>query len=194
MRFYEEKWDYASAFAAGLAYIALNNSDKVNIFIANGGEIEKCTDLSTKQAFPKAVAFISKEGAGGDTRLNQSVQALSGERLGEGISVIISDFFSEDGYDKAVKLLRSKRQSVNLIQILDVREVHCVERGNVKLIDSETKDSRELELSPEILEKYEKAVTVFRNEMREYCLKNEAGFYSFDSSMPIIGAIGETLK
>lgn len=194
MRFYEEKWDYASAFAAGMAYIALNNSDKVNIFIASGGEIEKCTDLSSKQSFPKAVTFISKEGEGGNTKLNQSVQALAGERLGEGISVIISDFFSEDGYDKAVKFLRSKKQSVNLIQILDVREVHCLERGNVKLIDSETKESRELELSPEILEKYEKAVAAFRNEMREYCLKNEAGFYSFDSSMPIIGAIGETLK
>ncbi len=194
MRFYTEKWDYAQAFAASMAYIALNNADLVNIFIANGGGIDKCTALSSKQSFPKAAAFLEKEREGGGTELNKSVKALAGERLGEGITLIISDFFSEDGYDSAVKLLRSKRQSVNLVQILDGRETTPDEKGNVRFIDSETKETRELELTQELLDRYQKALEGFRNEMREFCIRNEAGFYTFDNSEPLLRCVGEVLR
>lgn len=194
MRFYPEKWDYAAAFADSMAYIALNNSDMVNIFIADGGETDKCTALSSKQSFPKAVAFLEKERTGTKTELCRSVKPLAGERLGEGISLIISDFFSKDGYDSAVKLLRNKKQAVSLVQILDSREINIEERGNVKLIDSETKETRELELTPEMLDRYKKALDSFRNEMREYCIRNESGFYAFDTKTPLLAAVGDVLK
>ena len=64
---------------------------------------------------PKAVTFLEKECEGGKTELNESVKSLVGERLGEGIAVIVSDFFSADGYDYAVKMLRSKKQTVNTV-------------------------------------------------------------------------------
>lgn len=194
MRFYREKWDYAAAVAASLAYIALNNSDLVNIFIADGGGIEKCTGLSSKQSFPKAVAFLEKESTGSSTELNSSVKALAGERLGEGISVIISDYFSSDGYDYAVKLLRSKKQAVNMVQILDSREVLTEERGNVKLIDSETKNTRELEMTPEVLRRYERALKSFRAELKEFAVRNESGFYSFDNGKYLLEAVGKILE
>ncbi|MCD8037264.1 MAG: DUF58 domain-containing protein [Clostridiales bacterium] len=193
MRFYPEKWEYAKAFSASLAYIALNNADLVNIFTADGGKTDKCRVLSAKQAFPKAAAFLENEREGGRTELNKSVKTLAGERLGEGITFIISDFFSENGYDSAVKLLRSKKQSVNLVQILDKREISPDEKGNVRLIDSETDGTRELELTPELLNKYNKALEGFRNEMREFCIKNEAGFYAFDDGEPLLRCIGEVL-
>ena len=73
----------AAAFAASMAYIALNNSDLVNIFVADGGAVDKCTGLSSKQSFPKAVAFLERENKGSRTELNGSVKTLAGERLGE---------------------------------------------------------------------------------------------------------------
>jgi len=194
MRFYKEKWEYSCAFAASVTYIALNNSDLVNIFITNGTEIEKCTSLVSKQSFSKAVNFLELDRKGGTTRINESVKQLAYERLGEGIAIIISDFFSEDGYDNAVKLLRSKNQSVNMVHILDKKEVSTEERGNVRLIDSETGGTRELELTPELLDKYTHALEKFRADLREFALKNETGFYSFDTSMPLIASVGEMLK
>lgn len=194
MRFYPEKWEYAAGIAASLAYVALNNADLVNIFIAQNGEIDKCMGLSSKKAFPRAVDFLDKAQNGGKTELNKSVGLLLRERLGEGISVIISDFFSEDGYENAVKLLRSKKQSVNIIQVLDIREVEPEERGNVKLIDSETNSTRELEITPEIMAKYKQVLNKFRNEMKEFCIRNEAGFYAFENDKPMLAAVGDVLK
>lgn len=194
MRLYKEKWDYAAAFAASAAYIALNNSDLVNIYIANDTSTEKCVGLVSKQSFPKAVNFLAAERSGGATKLNESVKTLAYERLGDGIAIIISDFFSEDGYDSAVKLLRSKRQSLNMVQILDKREVTPEERGNVRLIDSETGGTRELELTPELLDRYARTLENFRSEIREFALKNESGFYAFDTSKPLIAAVGEILN
>ena len=194
MRFYKEKWDYAAATAASLAYIALNNSDLVNIFTADNGKIEKCTGLSSKKAFPKAVTFLEKECEGGKTELNESVKSLVGERLGEGIAVIVSDFFSADGYDYAVKMLRSKKQTVNMVQILDSREVVPQERGNVRLIDCETNSNRELEMTPEVLKRYEDALKSFQAEMKEFALRNEAAFYAFDNKIPLLEVIGKILR
>ena len=194
MRFYDEKWDYASGIAASLAYIALNNSDMVNIFTAENGSVDRCTGLSSKQAFPKAVAFLEKDGKGGRTELNRSVKALSGERLGEGITFIVSDFFSEDGCEEAVRFLRSKKQAVALVQILDKREIEPEEKGNVRFIDSETEETRELELTPEIIDRYKKTLSDFKNELKTLTLKNESGFYFFGTDIPLISAVGEILK
>ena len=49
-------------------------------------------------------------------------------------------------------------------------------------------------MTPEILDRYAKALSSFRNELKTFALKNEAGFYSFDNSTPLIAAIGELLK
>lgn len=200
MRGFEKKWDYAGALAASVAYIALNNSDMVNIFAVNSSETKRCTALTSKKSFSKAVAFLEEISAKKDpkeklgTSLNDSVGGLAGERLGEGISLIISDFFSSDGYDRAVKLLRSKKQAVEMVQILDESEVRPSETGNVKLIDSETGGFRELEMTPEMLGRYERALKGFRSELKEFALKNEAGFYSFDNTVPLMAAMGELLK
>ncbi len=194
MRFYKDKWEYAAAFAASVSYIALNNSDMVNIFITNGTEIEKCIGLVSKQSFTKAVKFLDIDRNGSITRLNESIKKLSYERLGDGITVVISDFFSEDGYDSAVKFLRSKKQAVNMVQILDKQEAMPQERGNVRLIDSETCGTRELELTNELLDRYTHALDTFRAEIREFAIKNETGFYAFDTSMPLIAVVGEILK
>ena len=100
------------------------------------------------------------------TAINASVAALAGERLGEGISLIISDFFSDDGCDTAVKFLRSKKQGVILAQILDSREINFEERGNLRLVDSENGSFRELEVTPEMIKRYEKALEDFKNSLR----------------------------
>ena len=81
-----------------------------------------------------------------------------------------------------------------MVQILDSRESVPEDRGNVKLIDSETKAARELELTPEILDRYAKALVSFRAEMKEFAIRNEAGFYAFDNKTALIAAIGEILR
>lgn len=200
MKDFDAKRDYAGAFAASVAYIALNNSDMVNIFAVDAEGVRKCTALTSKRSFSKAVAFLEEISEKNDkkekhrTMINSSVAGLAGERLGEGVSIIISDFFSEDGYDRAVKLLRSKKQTVEMVQILDADEVRPAETGNVRLIDSETGGARELELTPEMLGRYDRALKEFRSAMKEFALKNEAGSYSFDTSVPLMAAIGELLK
>ena len=91
-------------------------------------------------------------------------------------------------------MLRSKKQTVNMVQILDSREVVPQERGNVRLIDCETNSNRELEMTPEVLKRYEDALKSFQAEMKEFALRNEAAFYAFDNKIPLLEAIGKILR
>ena len=45
-----------------------------------------------------------------------------------------------------------------MVQILDFSEVEPQEKGNVRLIDSETDAKRELEITPEVVDRYKKAL------------------------------------
>ena len=81
-----------------------------------------------------------------------------------------------------------------MVQILDSREVLTEERGNVKLIDSETKNTRELEMTPEVLRRYERALKSFRAELKEFAVRNESGFYSFDNGKYLLEAVGKILE
>lgn len=81
-----------------------------------------------------------------------------------------------------------------MLQVLDINEVKPNERGNVRLIDSETDSKRELEITDEIIEKYIYALNNFKTELRQLAIKNEADFYSFDISLPVVGAVGKVLS
>ena len=87
--------------------------------------------------------------------------------------------------------MRSKKQGVILVQILDSRETTFEERGNLRLIDSENGSSRELEITPEMLKRYGRVLEEFKNGLKELALRNEAEYHFFVDSAPLLAAVGE---
>ena len=81
----------------------------------------------------------------------------------DGLTVIVSDFFSDDDWKKAVDYLCYKRRQVLLVQILTPDELAPVYDGRVNLIDSEAIDvsddkNMKMRITRSMLQAYEEAL------------------------------------
>lgn len=187
---WQEKFPVAKAVAASLAYVGLHGGDGVQL-LPFGEHLQERQKLAQKGQFAKGVSFLSALQAEGKTDILQAVRESS--RLQKGIAVVISDFMVEKGVEDAVKLLQQKRQEVLLVQVLSKEEAAPKAGGTVRLVDRETGEKRDLELTPQTVAAYEKALRRQKAALAGFCRKRDAAFYSMDEETPLLQAVYEIL-
>jgi len=116
-----------------------------------------------------------------------------GMSTGRGISVIISDFFSEDGWEEAVKRLQFQKQEVLLIWVLSPEEEKPTQRGAVQLVDRETGETLDVEITQGVLAAYEKAREAYEAELRNFCKKRGVGFVKLSDNTPLLQGMYDIL-
>lgn len=163
------KGNLAKQLGAVFAYLALANFDRVGLAGLSEKLEHQLSPFAGKQGFWKALQFIENIPYGGKTKLNAAVQSYSSLGSRRGISIILTDLFSADGYQEALKYLQYQKQEIILIHILAPQELDPQWSGSVRLIDSEVEEPRELTITPRILKAYQKVLKGFLRETQEFC-------------------------
>jgi hypothetical protein len=89
-----------------------------------------------------------------------------------GMAVIISDFFDEEGCERAVKMLSSAGHDLVLIQVHSAEEQKPSAEGELILEDVETGALRVVECSPTNTALYELRFSEFCENLRLLALRN----------------------
>lgn len=185
----KKKSDLARALAAALAYLGLNNMDRVFIydmknmhqpFMAGGG----------KRALPRLVEWLSQCTFDGTADIGAAVRQLPAK--GTGITVIISDFlqeeFVQDDAEEAasavtglLRFLAYRRQKSVLLHVLAGEELAVNLAGTKNFIDMEEESTLRLTLDAASIRVYEKALGEFIGQFKHACAKNGA-FYAVCST------------
>lgn len=189
----EEKAFYSKMLAASLAYITLKNTDRFHLFACGEQIHARKTKVQSKNSFLNVVQFLDQLEYQSGTKLTQAIRQATKEGLASGISIVLSDFFSEDGYQEAVKLLQYQKQTVILVQILAAEEEHPDFTGAIRLLDCESGAHLDLELTEAMILEYQKALKAYQNEMKEYCYQRGAKFVKLNIKMPILKGIYEII-
>lgn len=189
----EKKQWYSKMLAASLTYISLKNMDKVNLFICDKSMKANKLNLQSKNVFLEIVRFLDAVPASGETNLYESIKESVKMPIGEGVSVILSDFFTEGSYKDAVKLLQYKKQSVILIQILSEEEENPALRGAVQLLDMENGEKKDIEISPEILRNYKIALKNYKNELKEFSKNRGIQYIYVSTDSPLLKTMNQLL-
>lgn len=106
----------------------------------------------------------------------------------KGVSVLVSDFFFEQGLEtleKALAYLRYKKQHIILIQILSKEERIPEDVGDYEFIDSESGKSIRLTLNPKMIEAYKRRLKDYQRELEVLALKYGAKYVSVDAEASI---------
>jgi hypothetical protein len=77
-----------------------------------------------------------------------------------GICVVLSDFF-DPAWETGVRALLGRRFQVVLLQILDPQEVEPELVGDLRLVDAETGEAREISITPRIVAQYKQRLDAF---------------------------------
>ena len=190
-----QKGQYAVALGAGLGFLAVHSMDKVAFKPVH----EKLADDSGgtivgKSAFFREIRRLENLKFHGDCYLSEAVIGSVKNGSRDGLTVMISDFLTDNDWKRAVDFLRYKGRQVLLVQVLAREEVSPGYTGRVNLIDSETldiEDSRNMKMKIDSghYKAYDAALKAIRENIRAYCARRGADFVSVCSDTPIEKAI-----
>jgi len=184
----------AKKLAAVFAYIALANYDRVGIAAYNEEVTDRLAYFSGKPGFVKVLDFLDGLPYKGRTCLEKSIAGFAPLRGRKGISIIISDFLSGDGYTEAFQYLRYLQQDVMAVQILSPEELSPQLSGALCLIDSETGEAVEVEITHHTLSLYKKRLHDFMENLKKACSNLEIPCLQISSDISLEQLIFEKLQ
>lgn len=190
-----KKGQYAAALSAGLGFLAVHNMDKLSFKLIRVGKIDDSMGLIVgKNAFFRSVRQLESVGFAGESLLSQAVLSDAKSGAKDGLSVIVSDFLTDNDWKKAVDYLRFKGRQVLLVQVLAAEEISPNYTGRLNLIDSEAQDIEDdrnmrLRINSGHYKAYEAAYRAIRENIAVFCKSRRAGFAPVGTDTPIETAI-----
>ncbi len=172
----------AIRIAAALAYISVCDMDKVSVYVIRENGLEEIiTDMLGRDRYFGEIVKLNDIVFDGESRISDAV-THSTVGFGDGMSVIISDYLTDNDYETAIDFLASKKRDVVCVQVLDREELNPKSRGKMHFFDSENTDRYyRKNITRDIIAAYKKAVEYATDRIRSYC-NSRGGDYILVSS------------
>ena len=126
----------------------------------------------------------------GESDIGTAVSGCVGVGNNDGLAIIISDFFTDSDWKKAVDFLCFKKKQVLLIQVMTPDEIEPAYDGRVNLIDAEANGLEDLKnLKIKINRSnhiaYAEALNDMKEELKSFCASRGADFISVSTDQPL---------
>ena len=185
--------------AAALSFIALANYDRLGLYGLTDKATPQGETLRGRYTFPKILNFLENISYEGTTNLLNAIKGckISSDR---GVTILISDMFSQAAstststtsakaysasLEEAIKYLRYRKQDVYLCHVLSPQEIDPELDSDMRLIDSETGDFRDIAASSFVTEAYRKVFKEYTHELEGVCTANGAWYMLLPTTIPI---------
>ena len=182
---------FTVAIAAALGYLSVHNMDKVSYKLIKGNKAEDpFGTIVGKRAFFSAISELESIEFEGDSDIDAAVIGCENTGNNDGLTVIISDFFTDSDWRRAVDYLTYKKRQVMLVQVLLPEEMDPSYSGRVNLIDSESEDITDIKNMKMNIDvgarmAYEEALHDIKRELYDFCVSRGATFVSIPTDQPI---------
>lgn len=184
---------FSKVLAASISYISLKNMDNVNIFACSNKIESVKNNISSKNRFSEIISFLDNLPFDGKTKLNNAIEDAKKNNLKRGLSIILSDFFSEGGYENAIKILQYMKQDIILVHVLSKEEIQPELTDAVRLIDIETGETKDLIINKKVLDNYNTVLKNFKTKLNNFCTKRGIMYYFASTDMYIIEILNQML-
>ena len=166
-----KKDEQAIKIAAAIAYISICEMDKVSIYAIHNDYVEEVvSNILGREAFYNQIGKLNDIVFDGDSLISEAILP-STVGYGDGFSVIISDFLTDNDYETAIDHFTNKKRDVLCVQVLSKEELNPKIRGKMHLFDSENSSKfYRKHINRDIIRAYKQAVEYVTGRVRDYCL------------------------
>ncbi|WP_300564964.1 DUF58 domain-containing protein [Flavobacterium sp.] len=138
----QTKSEIVTEIAATMAFSATQNNDKIGLILFSD-EIElyippKKGKSHVLRIIRELIEFSPKSNK---TDISQALKFLSGTQKKKAIVFMISDFITEDDYEKTLKIA-GKKHDITGVRVYDIREEKMPNVGLVPMQDAETGETQ----------------------------------------------------
>ncbi len=172
-----KKAEQALRLAAMFAYLSVCEMDKVSVYTIKDKKVhEVIRSMVGKESFLSSINALEEITFDGDSYISEAVLPEN-VGYGDGLSIIISDFLTDNDYEAAIDHLTKKKRDILCIQVLSQEELHPQIRGKMVLYDSEDSERYyRKNIDREIFKAYKDALEYATGRIREYCMARGASY------------------
>jgi uncharacterized protein (DUF58 family) len=178
------KFDMARRLTAALCYIGLAHLDRMSILTFARGIVQETSPGRGKGRIFRVFGQLETLEAGGETDLRASCKAFASRSRQIGLAVILSDFLEPAGADVGLKILRTLGHDVFAIHVASKADRDPGALGDVRFVDTETGEMRELEVTPKLADAYGRAWDRHALELQRFCGRYGIGYLRADVDRP----------
>ncbi len=173
----QSKAEQAIKLAAAMAYISICEMDRVSVYLIREGEIEEIiAPMVGKESYLSYIGKLNDIVFEGDSHISHAILPAK-VGYGDGLTVIISDFLTDNNYEDAIDHLVSRKRDVLCMQVLTREERNPQLRGKMHLFDAENADKYyRKNIDKEIIKAYKAALEYVRERIRGYCAARGADY------------------
>jgi uncharacterized protein (DUF58 family) len=179
------KLDYAVRLAAALGFVGLVNHERVGLGVLRERVAEGWAPTRGRSQILPMMNFLADVRPSGGTSLDEGLGGYAKRARESGLVVIISDLLDPAGYERGVRALLERRFDVHLVHLLDPEEMNPTLGGDLRLIDSETGELRDLTVDGEALRGYRERLHQFLERVAAFCRAHEIGYHRVVTDTPV---------
>lgn len=174
------KLRYALQLGAALGYVGLVNYDRVTVQPYASGLSRPLPTKRGRVGVPSFFTYLQQVSAGGSTDFTHCLHRFSAASKSKGIAILISDFF-DPNWKEGMKSILARGFQVVVFHILSPDELTPSLTGDLRIVDSESGESREMSITPALLSRYKNALQEFSGNIQEFCRKYGADYLSIST-------------
>jgi uncharacterized protein (DUF58 family) len=187
------KSDLAVSLAVALAYVALRGEDTVIVGTLTD-RLASYRRATGKNAIWGIGEFLTTLPQAGSTNLNRALYDLGRVAPGPGLTLILSDFLTPEGYQTGVRSVQQLRQEIALLQILSPDEIDPDLQGDWRLRDSESSGHVEVSVSSVVLQAYHERLSRYTQELAAFAHAQRGTYALLPSNTSVTEVVQRLLR
>jgi uncharacterized protein (DUF58 family) len=170
------KLGYSARLAGALGFVGLVGLERVGVGVVRDRMAEGFPPARGRSQAIPLMDFLGRLRAGGLTSLNDGLAAYA---------VLVSDLMDPGGYERGLKALLERRFDVHVVHVLSGDEMNPSFGGDLRLLDAETDEERDLTLDGEALRGYHERLRAFLDRAEQFCRTNEISYHRVVTDTPV---------
>ncbi len=185
------KLDVARQLAAALGYIGLSSLDRVAVAAFADRLVRRLRPTRGVKHVPRLMRFLTDAGEPGagdqamPTHLGDALREFAIRTINPGVVVVISDFLDPEGYEVALTSMLGCSFDVCCVQVLSPEEVAPEIAGDLRLVDAETGDMREITVTRALLASYRERMDKYCEDLKQFCVSRGIGYSRLLTDEPV---------
>jgi uncharacterized protein (DUF58 family) len=188
------KLEYGAKLALALGFVGLVNLERVGISVVRERMAEGWSPARGRNHVLPLMEFLGKLRPGGTTSLNDGLAQYALRAREAGLAVVVSDLMDPAGFERGLKALLERRFDVHVVHLLSPDEMNPSFGGDLRLVDAETGELRDLTLDGEAMRAYRQRLRDFLEHAEQFCRAKEISYHRVVTDTPVEEFVLRQLK
>ena len=172
-----EKAEQVIRLAAAFAYMSVCEMDKVSVYVMQNNRLDEViSGMVGKESYLSSINKLNEITFDGEVSISEAI-VPSKIGMGDGYSIVISDFLTDEDYEQAIDKLAEQRRDIFCVQVLSREELNPQFRGKMHLFDSENAQRFfRRKIDKDRVNAYKEALHFVTDRIKNYC-ESRGGTY-----------------